>query len=378
MFLTILVFLLILSVLVLIHEAGHFFVAKKLGIKVEEFGFGLPPRAFGKKIGETMYSLNWLPIGGFVKLYGEDEAGKGSIRMSQVAHRNDERKAKSEDLIRAFFARPPWQKAIVVGAGVLMNFILAVAIISYLFGFAGVGVPGNKVIVTQIVKNSPADTAGIKVNEVIESINGIKVTSPTQLVSLTKEHLGEKIKVDIRNEKSGARTLEIIPRKTYPKTEGPMGIAIAQNIEIKKYPWYQAPILGTKEALKDSWLIVSGLAMIVYQLVTLGTVPQGVAGPVGIAQLTGQFVQVGPLAVLSFVALLSLNLAILNVLPIPALDGGRLFFILIEATTGRKVNQKFETWAHTVGMAILLALIALITLHDLIRLLQGQPILPNQ
>src|SRR3989344_861235 len=152
MIITIIVFLLILTVLVLIHEAGHFFVAKKLGIKVEEFGFGLPPRAFGIKRGETTYSINFLPIGGFVKLYGEDEAGSGKITNLPAGRAGSKLQIPKSEENRAFFARPVWQRALVVVAGVVMNFLLAVLIITYFFGISGVQAPGNKVFVTDIVK----------------------------------------------------------------------------------------------------------------------------------------------------------------------------------------------------------------------------------
>ncbi len=373
MFVTVIIFLLILSVLVLIHEAGHFIVAKLLKIKVEEFGFGLPPRVFGIKYGETLYSLNWLPIGGFVKLYGEDEAGAGRIQSSEFKIQN---KKNKKDEGRAFYARPVWQRALVVVAGVFMNFALAVVIISYLFSVVGVPVPGEKVTVSEIVKGSPAEISGLKTGDTIESINNIKITSSSQLISYTKEHLGEKLTLKIRNQKSEIRSLEVTPRKEYPANQGPMGVAISQNIINVKYPWYKAPFVGTKEALKQSYAIGSGLFGVVYNLFTKGSVPQGVAGPVGIAQLTGIFCA-NISSCLSFTGLLSLNLAILNILPIPALDGGRFFFILIEAVTRRKVNQKMESYAHAIGMVILLTLIALITIHDLIRVFTGQPILPK-
>jgi regulator of sigma E protease len=372
MLITILIFLIILSVLVLIHEAGHFVTAKILKIKVEEFGFGLPPRIYGKKFGETIYSINWLPIGGFVKLYGEDEAGAGKPSFKIKSS-----KLKVKDENRAFFARPVWQRAVVVVAGVLMNFLLAVGILSFLFSFVGVPVGGDKVIITQIVKGSPAETAGLKVGDTVEYINSIKITNPTQLVSYTKERLGQKLILKVQTKNNKEETLEITPRIQYPKDQGPMGVAISQDVKIVKYPWFKAPFVGTWEALKQSWLIISGLGSLFTMLITKGAVPQGIAGPVGIAQLTGQFVDLGPYALLSFVALLSLNLAILNILPVPALDGGRLFFILIEGITGKKVNQKVEGYAHAIGMAVLLTLIALITLHDLIRIFTGQPILPK-
>jgi len=364
---TIIIFLLVLTVLVLVHELGHFFVAKKFKIKVEEFGFGLPPRIIGKKFGETIYSINWLPIGGFVKLYGEDEAGAGRIskQIKLIANKS-----------RTFYARPPWQKALVVVAGVFMNFVLSVVIISFLFAAVGATVPGDKVVISQVIKNSPAEKAGISTGDRVAYINSTKITSTTQLISETRKNLGRQITIKLvsgQNEKE----VKVTPRINYPKGEGPMGIAISQNVEVKKYSWYQAPFAAVMEALKISWLIIAGFGSLIYQLITSGAVPGEVAGPIGIAQLTGQVVAVGPFAVLSFVSLLSLNLAILNILPVPALDGGRLFFILIELITGKKVHPRFESYAHTIGMALLLALIALITFHDLTRLVTGQPLLPK-
>jgi regulator of sigma E protease len=369
MLVTIMVFLLILSVLVLIHEAGHFFVAKFFGIKVEEFGFGLPPRIAGKKFGETLYSINWLPIGGFVKLYGEDKAGGGSVSLKQKVIKGDEK--------RAFFAKPVWQRALVIFAGVFMNFVLAVVIISVLFSVVGVQTPGNKVTVDAVVKNAPADIAGLKVGDIIVSVNNIQVTTSEQLQQYTDAHVGDKLALEVKSQNSKVENIEVTPRKVYPSNEGPMGIAIEQNVVLKKYPWFKAPFIGTYQALQDSWLVVSGLVMLVVQLFTKGMVPQGVAGPIGIAQLTGVVIGIGPAAVLSLVSLLSLNLAIINLLPIPALDGGRLFFILIEGIFKKKVNREFEAKLHMIGMIVLLALIALITLHDLFRIFTGQPILPK-
>lgn len=370
MLVTAIIFILILSVLVLIHEFGHFFMAKKFNIKVEEFGFGLPPRAFGIKRGETVYSINWLPIGGFVKLYGEDEAGSGAVNVKKE-------KSKYKDVERTYFARPAWQRAVVVGAGVVMNFILAVVIISFLFSIVGVPRPTGNVFISSTIENSPAEEAGLKKGDVIKSINGKKITTSEELVSITKENLGEEMTIVVEAEKGKAREVEITPRKEYPKDQGPMGVLIAQDVEVKKYPWYEAPVVGTAETFKQTWMILSGFGMILSQLITQGSAPEGVAGPVGIAQLTGQVVEFGPYAILSFMALLSLNLAILNIMPFPALDGGRLLFIAVEAATGRKVNRRVESYAHAIGMAILLALIALVTLNDILRVVSGQPILPQ-
>lgn len=369
---TIIIFLLILTILVLIHELGHFLVAKKLGIKVEEFGFGLPPRVWGIRRGETLYSLNLLPIGGFVKLYGEDEAGKGLPKIKN-------QKSNLKDIDRAFFARPIWQRAAVVVAGVFMNFALAIVIISYLFAVPGVPSVSDKVLITDIAAGSPAKAAGIKKGEIIVSIDGRKITSATEVITQTRKYLGKEVLFTLSDPKTGAtRDVEVVPRKDFPKGEGPVGISIAQDVEVKKYPWYQAPFSGTVEVAKNSILIVQGLGTVITDIFTKGQVPQGVAGPVGIAQVTGTFVASGVNAVLAFVALLSLNLAVLNILPFPALDGGRFFFIAIEAVTRRKVHPKFEAYAHAVGIAVLLALIALITIHDFSRLLRGIPVIPIQ
>ncbi len=374
MLLTILVFLLILSVLVLVHELGHFLVAKKLGVKVEEFGFGFPPRVYGKKIGETLYSINLLPIGGFVKLYGEDEAGGGKLSL------NDKGLSISgKDQKRAFFARPVWQRGIIVVAGVVMNFLLAVVIISYLFAVQGVATPSHDVQIVALAPHSPAVVSGIQVGDIVRSIDGNIITSPNQLISYTKSHLGKQVALVIasKNGKGPTHVIRLTPRVHYPADEGAMGVAISNVVSIKKYPWFEAPFVGLQESFKQTWLIVQGLWMTLVTVALSRQVPQGLAGPVGIAQLTGQFIKIGPDAVLSLVSLLSLNLAVLNILPIPALDGGRFFFILFEAVTRRKVNQRFEGYAHAAGMVFLLALIALVTFHDLFRLFTGQPILPK-
>lgn len=379
MLITIIVFILILSILVLVHEAGHFIVAKLLKIKVEEFGFGLPPKVFGIKYGETLYSLNLLPIGGFVKLYGEDEAGGGRVSVSGLGSsaKDQKSKIKDPDRDRAYFSRPKWQKALVVSAGVIMNFALAVVIISFLFSAVGVPTPTEKVIVDAVVKNSPAQKAGLKVGDLVVAVNNKQIKSTIELTSFAKNNLGKTLELKVKTKSGNEEVLKITPRLQYPKGEGPMGIAISQDVTIKKYPWYEAPFVGTKEALKETWMIASGLGTLVIQMTTKGVVPSDVAGPVGIAQLTGRVVQIGPYAVLSFISLLSLNLALINILPIPALDGGRLLFIVIEAVTRKKVNPVIEGYAHTIGMALLLALIALITLHDLFRLFTGQSILPK-
>src|SRR3989338_8098358 len=193
MFVTIIAFILILSVLVLIHELGHFLFAKKFGIKVEEFGFAFPPRVFGKRIGETLYSINLLPVGGFVKLYGEDSAGGGSVKSSKL-------KVKSYDLKRAFYARPAWQRATIVLAGVVMNFLLAVVLISYLFSAHGVAVPTKNIRITDISKNSPAEEAGLKAGDEVLQINKSRVNKTEEFASIVKKQAGSEVELKIKRE----------------------------------------------------------------------------------------------------------------------------------------------------------------------------------
>lgn len=369
---TILSFIGILLVLVLIHELGHFIVAKIFGVKVEEFGFGFPPRVWGKKIGETIYSVNWLPIGGFVKLFGEDEAGAGSLKISNTQHpiSNTEKK-------RAFFARPVWQRAAIVFAGVVMNFLLAVGIWTYLSSVQGIPTPGKDVVITAVASKSPAQKAGLVTGEVILAVDGQKIKDAQGLITYTKQHTDKSIRLQVKKENGTTQEVRLTPRSHYPSDQGPMGIGIGSPVVYKKYAWYQAPIVGFQESVSQVGQMFGVLGLIWSQIVFHGQIPEGLAGPVGIARLTGEVEQIGAYAVLSLVALLSLNLAVINVLPIPALDGGRLFFILWEGLTGRKVSPKVEGYIHAAGMAVILTLMVFITLHDVMQLASGQPLLPH-
>lgn len=359
---TAIVFILILGVLVLVHEFGHFITAKMLGIKVEEFGFGLPPRIWGKKHGETIYSINWLPIGGFVKLFGEEEAETDLAK-----------KQTKEVKTRAFFTRSVWQRAIILTAGVFMNFFLAVVIISYLFT-TGVFVPTDRVHIEKVLPETPAEEVGLTERDIIKQLTinhqQLTIKSGEDLTKATKEHLGKEIKLLIlrpEGEIEKEMMVKLVPRKEYPSDQGPMGIVIS-NFEEKRYPLIQAPFVGLQQALFLSWELTKAIGQTLWKLISFQPVASDVAGPVGIAQITGEAVRFGRNAVLELLGLLSLNLAIINILPFPALDGGRLLFVAIEGVTGKKIKAHWEHYVHQVGMAILLALIILITINDLVRI----------
>jgi len=353
MFVTVIVFVAILSILVFIHELGHFTVARLIGVKVEEFGFGLPPRIWGHKFGKhgTMYSINWLPIGGFVKLAGEDDDD------------SQKSKVKSQQLKEYFFARSKKERAAILLAGVFMNFLLAVGITTYLLT-QGVQETAGRVHIESVLPGGPADKAGLKKNDII---TGYK--TPGELIAYVKTHAGEEVTLSVLRD-THTIPITLIPRKEYPKGEGPTGIAIS-DLETKTYPVTQAPGMAVKINLQRAWEMLSGIGGLVVRLVRWQPVGQDVAGPIGIAVVTGQAVKFGWKAVLEFMSILSLNLAVLNVLPIPALDGGRLAFVFLEKILGRKVKPAFEQSTHQIGMIVLFILILLISINDILRLARG-------
>lgn len=355
---TVIVFILTLGLLVLVHEFGHFIVAKKSGVLVEEFGLGFPPRLFGIKIGETLYSLNLIPLGGFVKVYGEE------------FHEISDNLKKDPLKDRAFVFKSPIKKTAILVAGVIMNFLLGWVLISYLFT-QGVPTPTNKVIVAGVSKNSPAQISGIKEGDVVSSFispdnSKIELSSANKLISLTQKYAGNKIELNILRNNKQIR-VSIVPRMNPPKGEGSMGISITSFVE-KKYPWYQAPYYGLIHAFDITRNIVIELLKTFGQLLMFKKPNVDIAGPVGIARYTGEAIKVGKNALLELIALLSLNLAVVNILPFPALDGGRLVFVIYEAITKKRVNQKIEKNLNLAGIIILLSLAALITVRDIMNI----------
>jgi regulator of sigma E protease len=354
MFTSILVFILVLSILVLVHEAGHFFAAKKAGILVEEFGFGIPPRIYGKKVGETIYSINLLPFGGFVRLHGEN----------------------TEDTItkpkRAFLNKSKKVRALIVTAGVIMNFVLAIFAFGIVYSFTGVPVQTDNVSIVEINKGSPAASSDLKPGDIVKQVNGEDVKSTNEFISILNKHLGQSVTLSVERD-SAIKQIEVNLRSNPGEDQGALGVVISSS-EVYYPPLWKRPFLGVyygfREAIFWGGIVIAGLVHIFSQLIH-GTVPQDVAGPVGIYALTTEAAQLGVLTLVNFVGVLSVNLAILNIFPFPALDGGRLLFIGIEAILGRKVVPKVESLIHTVGMVILLLLILAITFYDVRRLIEA-------
>lgn len=371
MLVTAISFFFLLSILVFVHELGHFLVAKWSGVFVEEFGFGLPPRIFGKRFGETVLSLNWLPIGGFVKLFGEDEAT--DTEYLEVQKKLGVKFPANFLRERSFQAKSKKARALILSAGVIMNLFLAIGITSVLLTL-GVKEPTGVVMVEKVVVSSPAEKAGLKEGDVIASIDSSNTSpkglkTPKELIEFINEHKGQEVTMTIvRDEKE--LFLTAVPRKEVPTGEGPLGVAIT-DLALHKYSWKEAPLKAVIiNATRAKEMFVS-LGQTVWKLVTFQKLTADVAGPIGIAQVTGQAVKFGWQAVLELASILSLNLAIINILPIPALDGGRLLFVFLEKILGKRVKPAFERSTHQVGMIVLLALILLVSVNDIMRIMRG-------
>ena len=353
------IFVVALSVLVLVHEFGHFIAARKTGVKVEEFGLGLPPRIIGKKIGETIYSLNWLPIGGFCKMLGEDPTDSAK----------DFGKNKKE----SFQYKKPWQKLLIVLGGVLMNLVLAIIIFSVVYTIYGTPVETDRVSIVEVSKNSPAEKIGLKEKDIIFKVNDKEINKGQELIDEVAKYKGKNVKLIINNEelKIYNKEVEIEVREKPPEGEGSMGVAIS-NTEMIKFPWYRIDkgiVAGFKEAYYWGEIIFGGVFKMVGGLL-VGQVPKDVSGPIGMYEATSAIKKnQGILAVIHFFGIVSVNLAVVNILPFPALDGGRIIFVIYEMITKKRANQKIETTVNNLGMLILLALILLITVGDIGRLI---------
>ena len=358
------VFLSIIGLLVL-HEFGHFIIAKKLGVRVEEFGVGYPPRLFGKKIGETLYSINLLPFGAFVKIPGE--GGE---------------KSSLEDY-RQFSGKPAGQRALILLGGVVSFWIIAAVLLSIVFAM---GVPqaisdeepgplvNPKVQILAVASNSPAEKAGIKIGDAITKFQipnskfQTEINKVKEVQELTEEYKGQEVALTIQR---GGEIFEtsLVPRISPPEGEGAMGIALVRTAE-KSYPWYKAPIKGIEATLNLTGGVVVGWVKVLGSLFQGEGLPKGVQlmGPIGIGSLLTQAAQIGINYFLQFIAIIAIYLAIFNILPIPALDGGKLLFVAIEKIKGSPVNRKIEENITAVFFTLLILLMVWVTIKDITRL----------
>lgn len=352
MFLTLVVFALTLSILILVHEFGHFLVAKLTGMKVLEFGLGFPPRILGKKIKGTIFSLNWIPFGGFVRIFGQEAI--------------DERIKKG-----AFWAQSKIKRIAVLLSGVVSNYFLSIFIFSLVFFIVGIPVLTNDIYLGGYLPGSPAQEAGFLQGDQIISFNGQKINSVDEIIEKTKENKGKEVTITIEREDK-LLNLPVTPRKDYPQDQGPLGIMLTQ-MTLKHFPLWQMPGRALVEGSKETWwwtkTIVDGIAKIFSQLIFQHRIPKEAAGPLGVLQITAQVSHQGLIPILNFVAILSINLALLNFLPIPGLDGGWLFFIILETVTRQTSHVRLHNFFNRLGIAFIITLIILVTLNDVNRVL---------
>jgi regulator of sigma E protease len=340
---TALLFFVVLSVLVFAHELGHFVMAKRAGIKVQEFGFGYPPRVFGIRRGETIYSINLLPLGGFVKMLGET----GSAAEP-----------------RSFASKSKRTRAVVLAAGSTMNLVLAALLFSGAIA-AGEPVPClecGPVAISNVAPDTPAKAAGVQPGDVFVSIEGQRIENADAVRRAVRAAGDREIQVVVRRDGNDV-TLRMTPHVMAPDNQPMIGVGLRTEYTIVRHPVWEALPLGIKRTGETLVLFFDGIK----QMITREQ-PAELAGPVGIANMTGQAAEAGFSYLLNFTAFLSLNLAIFNMLPFPGLDGARLAFVALEGARGRRVNPQVEGVIHFVGLMLLITLMVYVSFNDVRRL----------
>lgn len=342
-FLGILAFLVILAILILVHEFGHFSAAKLMGVQVDEFGLGFPPRLKTWRRGRTLYSLNAIPLGGFVKMQGEN---------GQDAEPD------------SFGSKAPWRRFLILIAGPSMNLLLAVVL--FFFAFMG-GSPRGLTVITAVSDNSPAAAAGLHPGDRILAVDGQSVQYLDELQAVVDAHLGHALELRVQRG-PGSFLTTLVPRQHPPKNQGPIGIGLDRTVTVA-----YSPSSAIKQAVSVIGNTMQAVPALFQTLARHDTAP--VSGPIGIAHQTTLVVQNEPAngfgSILLFVGFLSASLGVLNLLPIPALDGGRIVFVLLSWIRRRNLDPEVEGLIHIAGMAMLLLLILFVSYQDIVRWISG-------
>lgn len=349
---TIIAFIVVLGILVFFHEFGHFIVAKWSEIRVEEFAIGMGPQVVGKQYGETLYSVRAFPLGGFCKLTGEmpldDEMDEEEKEIYREAKANN----------KCFFQKSVWKRMAVVLMGPIMNFLLAALLFALIFSFYGQPVDTqNSAIIGRVLPQQPAYQAGIQEGDEVLAVEGKEVGSWQELATQINEHPQEPINLKI---KRGDKVINI---SVTPRTDEQSGrglIGITPIIERESVSFVKSIWLGVKQTGMYIYAIALGL----WRMIS-GQMAADVSGPVAIAKMVGRASKTGLLRVMELAALISVNLGFMNLLPIPALDGGRLTFLGLEAVRGKAIDPEKEGKAHMVGFVLLLALLLIVTFKDI-------------
>lgn len=345
-------FLAIIAVIIIAHELGHFLTARATGVKVEEFGIGFPPRLLKVRRGETLYSLNAIPLGGFTKMAGEEDPKvPGSLASKSIGTR-----------------------LLVLSAGSLMNALLPLLLFSIAFMIPHDVVIGQ-VVVEEVAPDSPAAMAGLQPGDTLLSINDKPVHNIGDLYRYSHLNLGTEVTLLVQHSDSTTENIQLIPRWKPPPDQGVIGIAVSTlhpTIVSQHEPFWEAIPMGAVEYAETFVLFKNEIMRWL-----IGAASPQVAGPVGIAQITGEVARAGISPLLEFAAFLSINLAIINMFPLPALDGGRIVFVLLEwIRRGRRISPKKEGLVHLIGFAMLMVVFLVITYQDIVRIASGGSLIP--
>ncbi len=363
------IFIVLLALLILVHELGHFLAAKSVGARVDEFGIGFPPRlyAWKKEGSETTYSINWIPFGGFVKIHGENGDDEGA------------------DFNRSLASKHRLAQAWVLSAGVIFNTVFAWLVISigFMVGFPSAVTPDTeglteapRVTILSVSPDSPAEAAGLKAGDVIIDLSS-GITSSYAVHAFSVEDVqnfigasaGKKIDIayDRRGGEEGVEIATVIPESGIVPDRGAIGISL-DLIGTVRLPFHKAFLEGGKTTGRLLSATAQGLGNLALSAVKGDADLSQVSGPVGIVGMVGDAAKEGFLTLLMFAAIISLNLAIINLVPFPALDGGRLLFVAIEAIIRRPLPQKITLWANGIGFSLLLLLMVIVTVSDVVKL----------
>ncbi len=356
---TIILFIIILAALVFVHELGHFISAKLFGIRVDEFAIGFPPRLFGFTRGETKYSVNLIPFGGYVKIFGENP---------------DDDSISGTDSSRSFVNAKKWKQIVVLLSGILMNIIFAWILISISLNIGLVSALNDQyrehaqnihVEIDSVLKNSPAELAGLKAGDVIQKINNNTIDNADQVQEIISQSISG---ITMEYERDHAtKTVRIIPKESEMKKV--IGISMTE-VGVVKFSFPRSLWEGAKLTVIETENIAYGIYTFILSLFKgeTGLLSQ-VTGPIGIAGMVGEASRLGASYLLGFIALISINLAVLNFVPFPALDGGRALFVMIEVVIRRKIKPAILNWTNGIGFAILIGLMIFVTYKDIAKLI---------
>jgi len=351
---TIITFIVMLIILVVAHEFGHFITAKSRGVQVLEFGIGFPPRIWGIKRGETIYSINALPLGGFVKLAGEE----------------------NPKVPRSLASKGYGSRILVLAAGSVMNILLPIVLFSIAFML-----PHDSMVypvtLASVAPNSPAANAGIQAGDTVVSINGDKINTGADLQRLMQLNLGKEVTLTIKHADSTIQTVQVMPRWKPPQGQGATGMVLnpaPPNTPVVKQsePFWRAVPMGLTECGQTLVLFKNEIVRWI-----IGASAPQVTGPVGMAQLTGEVARAGISPLVEFAAFISINLGIVNILPLPALDGGRIAFVILEMIRGgRRISPRTEGLVHLIGFLLLIGLILIVTYGDISNIITTGSAIP--